>query len=289
MRVVEPNQFRGSLPTKKPRSRRLKLVSVVVLILVGVWLMSSRYAASPSNNYANIPALPDIASDNTTDTDMAKTGQNLRQFTDNEFKVFYDNLLQANLERVENPPVISGNDIADARIRKMAEDRGYRLRSSPSVSLVKVDGYPLHEVVAKPWQELKTASLKAGLQMTIVSAYRSVSEQRQLFLSRLSAAGATIEQIAEGLADEKVNEVLITTSIPGYSKHHTGYTFDLLCAGYEFENFKNSPCNTWLMEDNYKVAKEHGFIPSYPPLSDSQGPNPEAWEYVWVGTDLLYE
>ena len=143
--------------------------------------------------------------------------------------------------------------------------------------------------VVQAWLGLKSAAATEGLSMSIVSAYRSVSHQRSLFLTRLAATGATIQQVADGLADDKVDSVLVTSSIPGYSKHHTGYTIDILCAGWAFENFKNSPCNSWMIANNYKVAKEHGFIPSYPENADQQGPDPEAWEYVWVGTDVLYE
>ncbi|MCA9324361.1 D-alanyl-D-alanine carboxypeptidase family protein, partial [Candidatus Saccharibacteria bacterium] len=150
-------------------------------------------------------------------------------------------------------------------------------------------GYLLQPVISEPWQALKTASLEAGLQMSIVSGYRSVAEQRQLFMSRLYETGVSLNQIANGTADSEIDFILQTTAIPGYSKHHTGYTFDLYCAGFQFEKFRDSTCNTWLAADNYKVAKELGFIPSYPPLSDSQGPNPEAWEYIYVGTELLYE
>ncbi len=213
----------------------------------------------------------------------------LRIFLDNEFKIFYDNLLLPNLEKIENPPSITGNDIADARIRKIAEDRGYRLRSSPIAPLSTVDGTRVQEPVVESWKKLKKAAAEKGLSISIVSGYRSIEDQRALFLQRLAAAGGSVEAVANGEADDIVNKVLITSSIPGYSKHHTGYTLDLLCSGYAFENFKNSPCNDWIIADNYKVAKENGFIPSYPPLADAQGPDPEAWEYVWVGTDLLYE
>lgn len=214
--------------------------------------------------------------------------QTLRIFADNDFKNFYDQLRLPNLTPVENPPIISGNDVADARIRQIAESRGYRLRSSPSGQLSSADGQPVQTSVVASWNGLKAAAAAQGLQLSIVSAYRSVENQRSLFLSRLSATGATIDQVAAGNADDKVNYVLITSSIPGYSKHHTGYTLDFLCAGWEFENFKNSPCNAWISADNYRVAKENGFIPSYPPAADIQGPDPEAWEYVWVGVEHLY-
>ena len=39
--------------------------------------------------------------------------------------------------------------------------------------------------------------------------------------------------------------------------------------------------------DNFYNAKRFGFIPSYPDDLNAQGPNPEPWEFVWVGVDLI--
>lgn len=293
MRVVEPKQFHPVTKQKPHKKRKLILFSSCLLLLAIATLL---YIRQKDTQVASVSQNPVAVLDKTTTPDEIPADEpvdtvkdTLRIFTDNEFKVFYDNLLLPNLTRVENPPTISGNDIADARIRKIAEDRGYRLRSSPTVDLVTVEGNQVQSLVVTSWQALKSAATKAGYKISIVSGYRSEATQRSLFLSRLAEAGASIEEVAAGTADALVNQVLVTSSIPGYSKHHTGYTLDLLCAGYAFENFKNSPCNDWLSADNYKVAKENGFIPSYPPLADAQGPDPEAWEYVWVGTELLYE
>jgi len=301
MRVVEPNQYHMD---KKKRSHSFRRVALIVMILliagggVGV-VLKTQYKKGDDKTSANSVEVAQDYTESTREPDpqpepvIEKPPEpktpTLIVFADNDLKIFYDQLLQPNLEPVENPPEISGNTIADARIRKIAEDRGYRLRNSPNVALTTVDGYSLQPVVATPWQSLKSAAAAEGLQMSIVSGYRSVERQRTLFLSRLAATGATIDAVAAGTADALVNEVLITSSIPGYSKHHTGYTMDIKCAGYAFESFKNSPCNTWITANNYKVAKEHGFIPSYPPGADLQGPDPEAWEYVWVGSDLLYQ
>ncbi len=211
----------------------------------------------------------------------------LLTFADNDFKLFYDNLKQPGLDTVENPPFIYDNVAADERIQQIAEDRGYKLRSEPSVQLATVDGYPVQPAIVDPWLALKQAAAADGHTISIVSAYRSISHQRTLFTSRLQSAGATVEQVAAGTVDNKIDSVLVTSSIPGYSKHHTGYTIDILCAGWAFENFKNSPCNEWISANNFEMAKLHGFIPSYPPGATKQGPDPEAWEYVWVGVDLL--
>lgn len=288
MRIVEPQ----SAPAEVKRNKRKKLPLLLFALLLSLIIASSVYVLREQEN----PGTEVLVGDDTTileenfsnDEEFQKTGE-LRIFTDNEFTVFYNNLLQPDLERVENPPTITGNDDADIRIRSIAEARGYRLRSSPSdtATLVTVDGYQLHARVAEPWEALQQSAADDGLQVSIVSGYRSVESQRSIFTSRLAAAGATIAAVAEGLADDIVDEVLIQSSIPGYSKHHTAYTVDLKCAGFIFEDFKDSPCFTWIAANNYEKAKEHGFIPSYPPEADAQGPDPEAWEYVYVGKELL--
>lgn len=294
MRIVEPRHFEQQKPKKKIRLKLAYVFLVIFLVVpVVIWTVMKpnepteslqTNSISPENNLSKTNL------DETEDTVPVDTIKDtLRIFSDNEFKIFYDNLLLPNLQKVENPPVISGNDIADARIRKIAEDRGYRLRSSPSSDLTTIESNTVQAQVSASWKTLKSSASKKGLSISIVSGYRTVEDQRNLFLQRLSATGASIESVAEGKSDKLVDKILITTSIPGYSKHHTGYTIDILCSGYAFENFKNSPCNDWITADNYAVAKENGFIPSYPPSADAQGPDPEAWEYVWVGTDLLYE
>jgi len=276
MRIIEP-QYTNKSKVKVKKSRiYAKLIMIIITGIAGFMIYQNNSTSTQDSAETN------KISQNTGPKE-------LRIFTDNEFKVFYNHLLQPNLERVANPPGITGNLLADTRIRDIAEMRGYRLRNSPNVALVDVDGLSLQEAVKEPWQKLKAEASKAGIGISITSGYRSVDTQRTLFTNRLSATGVTVSQIATGEADTKINEVLVTTSIPGYSKHHTGYTFDLLCNGFAFEDFKNSSCNTWLSENNYEVAKKYGFIPSYPPQADDQGPIPEAWEYIYVGTDLLYE
>lgn len=300
MRIVEPRHFHHQSGVVKRRFKKPIIAGASILIAVLAitgWARVQKVGPFASNNSKKAQELNNTETEHTdapitevpaVQPATAPAQKSLRIFADNDFKNFYDQLQLPGLTPVENPPVISGNDVADARIRQLAESRGYRLRSSPNGPLSSVDGQPIQASVVQSWSGLKSAAAAQGLQMSIVSAYRSVENQRSLFLSRLAATGATIDQVAAGNADDKVNYVLITSSIPGYSKHHTGYTIDILCSGWEFENFKNSPCNTWITADNYKAAKENGFIPSYPPAADIQGPDPEAWEYVWVGTEHLY-
>jgi LAS superfamily LD-carboxypeptidase LdcB len=108
-------------------------------------------------------------------------------------------------------------------------------------------------------------------------------------MERFRAAGLTPEQVAAGSVDQQVTDLLKITAIPGFSRHHTGYTVDISCESNKGVIFENTTCFRWLSQNNYQHAKESGWIPSYPPGAGDQGPNPEAWEYVWVGTPALYE
>ncbi len=279
MRIIEPKKY------EKTRKSKIRLVLFVALLAITIFIFRSGKAEGPIID--TDPVISDVNTKPNIEPEQTIT-PGLRTFSGNEFRTLYDQLKQPNLDKIDLPPTITGNEIADTRIRQIAEARGYKIRSNPTVTLPSVDGFQLQEAVIQPWTNLKNSASKAGLTISLVSTYRSVDNQRSLFLSRLAAAGGSTEAIARGDQDDIVDSVLITSSIPGYSKHHTGYTFDIKCAGYAFENFKNSPCNTWLEADNYKVAKELGFIPSYPIGADAQGPDPEAWEYVWVGTDVLY-
>jgi len=286
MRIIEPHKFSTAPKQHKlPRRQRNKKTLLFGLIGTSLFSLCLYLYVKPNtvkNTQANVISINQITEEI---PEAEKTGP--RKFSGNEFRLLFDNLLQPNTERVELSPTITGDDIADARIRKIAESRGYKLRRSPVSALVDVDGYPLQEPTKQPWEDLKTAAQIDDKIMNIVSGYRSVKDQRDLFMSKLSEAGVKIPQIVAGSADEEINKILITAAIPGYSKHHTGYVFDLLCEGWAFVKFGNSNCHEWLSNNNYENAKKFGFIPSYPVDADLQGPNPEAWEYIYIGTEIL--
>jgi LAS superfamily LD-carboxypeptidase LdcB len=290
MRVVEPKNFRTNTDSTNKNKKYPKTLFALFFVIIAMASMLVALRSGPEA--ADSPAVQTTATqvDTPTQDEIPQSSErSLREFSPNEFRLLYENIVQSNVSRIENPPAITGNDLADTRIRKIAEDRGYRLRSTPTTELTVVNGIPLQAVVWPAWQKLRDSASRNGLQISIVSGYRSVENQRSLFVNRFAAAGGSTAKAAAGDADEIIDKVLTTSSIPGYSKHHTGYTIDFQCAGTAFEEFKTSACHTWLSADNYKVAKELGFIPSYPLGADMQGPDPEAWEYVYVGTDILYQ
>lgn len=287
MRIVEPKTYKSKSGKKQRKSNKIigVLLLLVVVSVVVIYLAMNR--DSQNNDAAVEPETSEKIE--STDKDEENIVSEVAVFSGNEFRLLYDNILLPNTKKINTPPVITGNDIADARIRTIAETRGYRIRTTATEVPTFFEGYRLQQDVRSSWKEMQREALSNGLNMTITSAYRAIEDQRVLFVSRLQAEGVNIQNVADGLADSEIDKVLVTTSIPGYSKHHSGYTIDLLCAGWIFENFQDSDCNKWLVANNYDNAKKYGFIPSYPIDADMQGPDPEAWEYVYVGMDSLIQ
>lgn len=189
----------------------------------------------------------------------------------------------ARLRDPAHKPVITGHAAADSRIRLLAESRGYRLQSILADESELAFPWSIHRCVLPAWRRMRSAALEQGFALSIVSGYRSVARQRQIFLSKLEAAGVSVEQIAAGEADRKIQDILEFSAIPGYSRHHTGFTIDIQHGDAGLSAFGDSPAYHWLAADNFRIARQHGFVPSYPEELPGQGPVPEPWEFIWVG------
>jgi hypothetical protein len=172
-------------------------------------------------------------------------------------------------------PWITGNIAADEQIYELAERQGYKLRGGYGGPRVEVAGVPLHPAAAAAFEGLMAAAQLDGVTLTPNFGLRTVDHQRLLFRARLHASA---ERIAAGDADATVIATMELVAPPGFSKHHTGYTIDLSTSdGYR-----------WLTQDNYINVKDFGWLPSYPTGATSEyGPNPEIWEFVYVGVETI--
>lgn len=280
-------------PMKKRSGSRRRKVLAAFVVVAAVALAIVLW--SDSNKKPAKTATPVRTGSSTKTVAPAPAAQarqpqrRLKTFTDAQFKDMVNNFNFPNTEKLTAPPSITGNGQADQSIRSIAEKRGYLLRPQAVGTLSPIEGQKLQTPVIEPYKQLKAAAAQAGLDLNIVSGYRSPTDQRGIFLAQMKAKGVTADMVAAGQADAQIDAILKVNSIPGYSRHHTGYTMDFQCAGSGLDNFMNTPCFPWLSANNYEHAKTYGFIPSYPDGATGQGPDPEQWEYVWVGTDVLYE
>jgi D-alanyl-D-alanine carboxypeptidase len=213
------------------------------------------------------------------------------------FKDLYEQVEYPRTETISEAPPITGHSQADQRIVELAIRRGYKLRrQADENALIHQGRHALQEQAMTAWRRLQATADQEGVQLELVSAYRSVDRQRQIFLRELRALSLqqqgreyTGQEIAAGVADRWIKEVLRYSSIPGFSKHHSGYTIDISdpSSGHGFTEFAQTRGFTWISAHNYLNAKRFGFIPSYPAGAVGQGPEPEPWEYVWVGRERL--
>ncbi|MDJ0952601.1 MAG: D-alanyl-D-alanine carboxypeptidase family protein [Acidimicrobiia bacterium] len=203
-------------------------------------------------------------------------GQELPEFTGDEFNDLFTTARLDNLAPIGPAPSITGNWTTDQRIRQIGEARGYLRRPLPEGPLQSVGGYLMQPSAVDAWIALRDAAKAAGHTLVLRSAYRSHSTQTAILLQRLYS-----------YSDSAIDYRLRSVAVPGYSKHHTGYAIDITQPGYAFTNFQYLPVYRWLAADNYANAKRFGWIPSYPPDAVLQGPQPEAWEFTYVGLDNI--
>lgn len=213
----------------------------------------------------------------------------LKKLSGDGFKKLFQSVAYPNTQEIIDPPIITGDTSADARIRSRAEARGYQLSRIPMGSIVKIKDESrldsddlLQPLAADAWYKVKQAAKNEGYSLSLISAYRSPEYQRGMFISRIYDSGVTLAQLANGSADTTIDSILQITAVPGYSRHHTGYTVDFWCNDGS-ATFLASSCYRWLSANSYQKAMEYGWIPSYPEGASEQGPEPEPWEYVWVG------
>lgn len=200
-------------------------------------------------------------------------------YTGDQFVALRDHAMSHELPNLTIPDdrvPITGNEELDNRIYEMAFERGYVMTPIAVSELGTADGVRMQPQAAEAWLQLKAAAREEGLRFIVSSAYRSPASQRTQFLSKL-----------EGSSDSAIEATLRWYSVPGTSKHHSGYALDFRYREGTFGEFRSTPDYEWLAADNFLIPKTFGFIPAYPDDVSEQGPNPEPWEFIWVGVELI--
>lgn len=282
MQVIEPKSGPNKVHKRSRRTKKRKIFNILILLIVVIaiaifFFSKDTKAPAPEQNNQQSAVVPD---------NQSKT---LKIFTGQEFSDLYNSFAYPNTQAISEESPITGDVNADKVIRDLAVARGYRIRSAPVTNnFVEVSkDMLLQQRAAVDWLKMQEAAGKEGHDIGVSAAYRSAEDQRTIFNARISSI--PLSSIASQKSNQAINNVLKTTAVPGYSRHHTGYTVDIVCNTDVNKKFENSKCFKWLSDNNYLNAKMYGWIPSYPDGAGLQGPEPESWEYVWVGIDALYE
>lgn len=120
-----------------------------------------------------------------------------------------------------------------------------------AVAEISEDGreHRLIPAAADAWRAMRAAARADGVDLRIVSAFRSVDRQAEIVRHKL----------ARGQAPARILEV---TAPPGYSEHHTGCAVDVCTSGVPplEEEFEHSAAYRWLTQH----AADFSFFLSYP-------------------------
>ncbi|MDX1500576.1 MAG: D-alanyl-D-alanine carboxypeptidase family protein [Woeseiaceae bacterium] len=102
---------------------------------------------------------------------------------------------------------------------------------------------------AARWQALVQAAADEGIQLLIVSGFRSVEYQAGLIRSKLEAG-------------QDIADILAVNAAPGFSEHHTGRAVDIATPGSRplTEEFEQTDAFAWLGRE----AGRFGFSLTYP-------------------------
>ncbi len=132
--------------------------------------------------------------------------------------------------------------------------------------------YSLREDAYNDLLDMYDAASSSGLNMRIISGYRSYSEQITLYEYYAKEYG---EEWAEGIDDK-----------PGLSEHQLGLSVDIGVANGNCDLnacFASSSLYTWLKENAY----QYGYIERYPEnKKDITGVIYSPWHYRYVGKEL---
>jgi LAS superfamily LD-carboxypeptidase LdcB len=225
-----------------------------------------------------------------TDTEWSSLQKKFgKVYTANQFVRIGDDATFGNADKL----VLFDNKTVSERIYKFAIESGYKERiSAPLGDLVGEGEQRMRFTAKKALEALGKAAKTDGYKIALVSGFRTPLEQKGIFEDKLQelcqqkiGSDCTIADLAAGKHDGLIKERLATSSVPGYSKHHTGLAADVLeTAGSPLDQtFKKSELYKWISEDNFFNLKRFGFIPSYPDGGENMGPFPEPWEILYVG------
>ena len=146
-------------------------------------------------------------------------------------------------------------------------------------------GYQIDSRIQEPYSQLMEAGKAAGMDLTMVSGYRSIEQQQANYdvnYQNFLASGLSEEE-----ARTKTEEYI---ALPHASEHTTGLAVDITSTALANQegnsgllpDLENYPEGLWLKEN----APKFGFILRYPKEKEAiTGINFEPWHFRYVGIE----
>lgn len=142
---------------------------------------------------------------------------------------------------------------------------------APEAELTGIGGnYRLRKAAATKFQAMVSAARSSGVNITTISAFRSIEDQKRLFFGVGAQRGQQPTKRAE------------VSAPPKYSEHHTGYAVDVgdssVPATNLNQNFDTTPAYKWMKANAATYSFELSF-----PKDNIQKVSYEPWHWRFVG------
>lgn len=148
------------------------------------------------------------------------------------------------------------------------------------------NGYLVDQRIVSAYEKLADAAKAAGHPLVMVSAYRSVAYQEEIFNANVNTL------MSQGhIKEEAIRITKLTFTEPGYSEHHTGLAVDVVDQDWYQnhtgellnEGFGDTEGGKWLQAH----AREYGFIIRYPKGKHAITQiDYEPWHLRYVGVEV---
>jgi LAS superfamily LD-carboxypeptidase LdcB len=172
--------------------------------------------------------------------------------------------------------------------------KGDKLSAQQDCALVSVPPHFLHRDIVDDWSALQQASINAGFDLAVVSAYRSFERQLLIWNEKASGKRAVFDANGQILDVRKLDDkslvfaILRWSALPGGSRHHWGTDIDVydraaVASDYAVQLVDDEvnqggvfePLHNWL-DSRIESASAQGFYRPYQG-GVSQGIAAERW------------
>ncbi|BAY20821.1 hypothetical protein NIES2100_05650 [Calothrix sp. NIES-2100] len=165
-----------------------------------------------------------------------------------------------NIQQPVNQPV--NQPVSQVPITKYGH---FAYRENSRENLVKVGNELLDKEAATAFRNMAADAAKQGVNLGVISGFRSVKDQETVFNSGMKARNQTPEQRAK------------VSAPAGFSQHHTGFAMDINSVEPSFGKSKEF---RWLQQN----AARYGFQMPFTP-GNKQGVDFEPWHWNYTGSD----
>ena len=132
-------------------------------------------------------------------------------------------------------------------------------------------GIYVHKDIYANFKEMQFLAAERGISLQLLSGYRSIDLQREIFYENKSIRNQTAIERSRDSAP------------PGYSEHSTGYAIDVGDGNYPNTHFEVEFEQTPAFKFMKRFASKYHFVLSFPP-NNKQGVTYEPWHWRFEGT-----